>query len=920
MFTLRSINLDSKMDLSRKKISANSFFHPFNKIHPSKVRVLLMVLLAVLYTSFLVSSGTPVWAQDDITAPAPLQKPVTIWADGITEVADLDAYKQAGFNTVVIRIAWQTSNDGQLKTANLDATKRFASEAANRKLRVIYALPAAPQGFERSMRLSVDSQAYSLLWSTWVEGTINSLSNTPNLSGWMLPDDPRSLPIFDDLGFQKWISQNFANIDVVNRQWGANYQELDDITIYDVGTLVARFRTPIVVDHNFTYDDLNSRIAESKQTESGLAFHPAALSLAAYKWDTYRALMTMWVGAIRGADGGKNLLFSGQLPDYAQIMSQPEGIDVIMPSIVPGVAENDIVTHNPQAIDMARRAGKFSALPVFSAQESVILPKEALPDLVGRWMETACTRGAMGIGFDSWDSIKNNIALMTAISERLKKLSSPSYSQLWGENPVATTAVLITPLADGATVRFGNSTNEQLRGLYGFGDDLVLGEPSNLTWAFRWGTSFGSIDYLSPDDLDIPLDHYTTIFAPQLLSCPLEVSARLANYVFAGGTLVSDLGVGALQNGGQANGMPLQMAQLFGVSGNYEIRQTTFNLSGFGQHELIPIWSNKIGIRNGLLLTNGDGIANSAFGGPVGYTNAPIAANVIAAGPPITVDKRNTLRTELTVQRSGRGYAIFAPFRLWQFWRPGYTGFNEFHGDLIARGSTLAMRTSAIVPQPMNQPEGQTLFPEVVNRAKQIALLNHDAPGQPVKYVAFETAGVGDWLWNGSISHFLNRTNVTLGAGRPAPISGANDFESRTRLIALFTQIPAGESAVMEMVPIAIQNLQGGPIAATATKLESPYLELNVWPNASDVIAAGGVWQPVPGPASPFRVTIYNSEAYAVRPNTRYRVTATDFMQPTKKGAFLTTEKTFTSDEHGKLVLELSGGAVQVKVNLAPQK
>ena len=452
------------------------------------------------------------------------------WAEGIVSADDLPAYKSIGFNAVVVRLTWEPQNGGNLAALDLAPQRDFAQSAARAGLKVIYALPAVPQNMEFQVgRIAGDSPSYNLLWKTWVGGAIAALRDTPGLVGWMLPDDPRALPIFDDAGFRRWIGRNYANLNVVNERWNSNFKSLDDITQADANALALRWQMRGQGQNQgegYALPPLAT--APDGLAESGeeLAFHPAALALGAYKWEAYRVLLAMWVGEVRGADAGR-LVFSGALPDYAQLLSMPAGVDVITPVMAPGVAENDIVTHNPQAIDIARRGGRFAALPIFSARVLKDLPAEAVSDLCKRWMQQACARGAAGAAFDRWDDFKTDLNLRQATLEKLAELNRAPHLALWNDPPVATTAVLLTPLADGATLNFGPRELGLRRGLYGWAQDLVEGEPSNLVWSLRWGTAFGGVDYLAPDDLSGPLDAYSTILAPQMLSCSLESQDRL---------------------------------------------------------------------------------------------------------------------------------------------------------------------------------------------------------------------------------------------------------------------------------------------------------------------------------------------------------------------------------------------------------
>ena len=851
------------------------------------------------------------------------------WAENITDANDLPAYKSVGLNTVVVRLNWDPADDpNNLSAVDVAPQRALADAAARAGLKVIYALPPAPKGMEFQIRIAGDSPSYNLLWSAWASSAIASLRDTPNLTGWMLPDDPRALPIWSDEGFRRWIGRNYATIQVLNAQWGTKYRDLSEVSIGDVTALAERNRGAVAPNGSYALGQLGTT---DNPVVTNAAFHPAQLALAAYRQEAYRQLLVSWIGVVRGADA-KHLLFSGEMPDYAQMLSMPAGVDVMLPTVAPGVAEDDIVTHNPQAIDVARRGGRFAALPVFSVRGNGAVPQEALSELSKRWMQEACARGAVGIAFDSWPDLKNNLDLRQSILEKLRDLNNASNAALWGEAPVATTAVVLAPLADGATVNYGPIELGGKRGLYGWAEDMIEGEPSNLVWGLRWGTAFGGVDYLAPEDLnEAPLDVYNTILAPQMLDCSLENQTALTNYVTGGGVLVADLGLGALQSGGQIGILPPAMSLLFGVPGSYSVRPVSFNLRAGAQHELFPLWNRKIQMSSKVTLTQGDALGGAAFDGPTGFSLVNPAATVIGVGPQIGAEVANGRQAlwsaPLTANSAGHGTAIFAPFRMWTHWRPGQTGFDEFHGGLMSRGATLAISGNAlgpiydVTPANANTTEGLTRFPEVINRPLDVTFIDHDAPGQPLQLTSIETTGTGDWLWSGGITQLPNAQGVALMGGRPAPIENASAFESRTRPMGLFAVVAQGEMTNLRMEPISAQNLGGGPLCGQVVSNTRAGAEVFVWPNAVEVLPneTNSVWQPIPTVPAKFRLTIYSSpNGVSWAPGTRVRANISSYsVVQSKKGDKLNTtnsEQFTVVDERGRAVWEIEGNSVRVQI------
>ncbi|HVF10982.1 MAG TPA: hypothetical protein VNA16_09280 [Abditibacteriaceae bacterium] len=881
------------------------------------------------------------------------------WADGVTQTAQLEAYASTGLNTVVVRLSWRLSQNGSLAPEDWQPQRAFAEAAARRGLYVVYSLPPTPFGMEQAFRVAADSNAYFLMWSAWAHGVIAELKDTPNLIGWMLPDDPRSLPMTDDAAFGKWLFANYGNIAFINRQWGTAFATLDDITLEATNQIINIWRGPGPITGEMTNDELTARVlqANARKAEQNFAFHPASLTLALYKWDTYRALLAEWARLVRESDA-ERLVISGRLPDYAQLLSLPATIDISMPDIQPGVAEPDAATHNPHAVAIARRGNRFAAVPVLATAASALLPEEALPRLLPAWADAALAHGAAGLGFSSWPELQANEALRRSATSTLTRLGSTPFAGLWAQAPVATAAILLTPLAEGQMFQANASlVTDKPRGLYGFGEDLVGDEPNNLVYALRWGTAFGGVDYLAPDDLEAnqALNRYTTIFMPQALSMPDEQGQVLSNYVADGGVLVADLGIGAAQAEAQVTGLPAALAALFGVASPLELKTLTFNLQSLVPHPLFPTWSDVDQGRTGLAMSGGAGPKGAAFAGPLLF-GAPLPGTIplaLAAELPQrfgTSSRRGTQtrlqRSLLTLRPLGNGYAIFAPFRLWNFWRPGDIGFDNFHGDLLARGAAVVQPgLTTLVPAPYLDASGTTAAPEIINFSRAVALLNHNpavliqsasstaSGGAPPRVgggqlATVQTMGTGDFLWSGGICTFpLSSREQQLASGRPAPIAEPDDFEKRPQPVNLYAAVRPQEMQVLEMVPIRVQNLAGGPLSAHVKEYSASAVKLLVWPNATTVVTRNGEFQVALAEPGVARITLYDNSltaGYRIQPGSRHRVTIADLMpileagKKDKKTRRTPVTQIVTADAGGRLVIEATGAALVVEINRVP--
>ncbi|HEX8834994.1 MAG TPA: hypothetical protein VF719_12375, partial [Abditibacteriaceae bacterium] len=834
-----------------------------------------MRLLTLVVVSLCLIS--PSFAQEEGDAPAPSPfvriannkkmaafdgKPMPLlWADGITRVDELPLYKRLGLNTIVVRLIWRANDDGSFDARDLRGPRAFADAAAAQGLKIVYSLPPAPLGMERSFRTTADSEPYFLLWSSWVTGAIETLRDTPNLLGWMLPNDPRALPYADDVGFARWLSANFAGVEVLNKQWKVRFESLEDVTFANTQAVIEQWRGAAPVDGPLTNDEIQARARaqQARQPDRGdFAFHPAALALAQFRWDAYRALMSRWARTIKAIDP-LHLVMSGRLPDYAQLLSLPPEVDVVVPDLQPGTAETDLATHNPQAVDIARRAGRFAATPVLTTSPSPVLPRGVLPRAMPIWMDTALAHGASGLVFSSWSDLQEDEALQRAIQTKLADLESTAYFGLWDAAPASTAAVVLTPLADGHTLQIGRNpvTGEAFgapRGLYGFGDNLVSNEPSDLVYALRWGTAFGSVDYLSPDDIsDDSLKRYGTILLPQALSLEGETSQVIGRFVAGGGVAVADLGLGAAQGEWNVLGLSPALSGLFGVAPPISLKTLSFNLQGVTPHELFPTFSSQ---RTGTQITSGDGPGGAAFNGPMTFGELLPGTIPLALGQrlpqPLTGIRSNApgasfrfLDSTLSLRPLGAGYAIYAPFRLWNTWRPEHAGFSQFHGDLFARAAAVVqLGASAFVPAPgPNVNNGLPLYPQMVNFPTTVALLNHSPASSsdpadgtnPVdmQFSTLQTPGVGEFLWSNAMCAFPTNGEVAADAPRrPAPVRDIDAFAARPRLVTLHAVIKAQEVKTLRLLPVSAQNTGGGPMMANAVTYNEASVKIALWPNA----------------------------------------------------------------------------------------
>ena len=906
-----------------------------------------------------------------------------LWAFGLEQAVQLDEYKASGFNTLVITLDWPHTPDEPIALApnNLKAPRALAEAAAKRGLSVIYQLPAAPGGQEHALKISGDEGIYSQTWSSWISGAIAELKDTPHLVGWMLPNDPRGLPIFDNAGFARWLAANYANVEILNNQWGQKYPSFAPITLEAAASLATEWQEATQKESEpvTSLTGLPLPTEDIGMAERGWSFHPAALAVALYKWDAYKGLLEFWIKTLRTSQP-EATLFSGRLPDYAQLLSLPPELDVSLPDLPPGVAETDIVTHNPQGTSIARRGGRFAAIPVLSTGGTPALSAANLPVLTASWLDAALAHGASGLAFSSWPELQRNAPLRATVTANLARLQMLPFNALWDQAPHAGAAVVLTPLAEGLSVQKETGAASSLyeaqgqaaennfkdsagRGLYGFGDNLVQAEPSSLVYALRWGTAFGSVDYLSPDDLadeKSDINSYNTLLLPQALSLSEKASSRLGEFITKGGIVLADLGLGAAQSGGKVTEVSPSLAALFGLSPTLQLRHDRANLQLVQAHPLLPSWSN---VQPGAWLTGA--LGGPAFRGPIAG-GAPRGETVSLAAtrlPRASSDAEDFEQIAfLTFKPLGGGGGIFAPFLLWQNWLPGAAGFDGFHGDLFSRGALIVQSgANSFVPSP--GPEAIPAYPETINFSHAVALLNHAPPTAPPPseglasplpdlaaqaalamrdWSQVQTGAPGQWLWSNVITAFSpTGASPAPGTPRSAPVEDKTFSNDQAQLVALHAYTPPGALLISQMAPVRARHLTGGPMMARLMEWQEKKASFALWPNATAFTPQPADFHITPGASAGVSATLYDSiEGYRISPNSRHQVTITTLALPadasppvitlpvdpkarkSKKAPPppptptipLPTTKEVVADAQGRLTVEATGAALMFEV------
>jgi hypothetical protein len=364
------------------------------------------------------------------------------------------------------------------------------------------------------------------------------------------------------------------------------------------------------------------------------------------------------------------------------------------------------------------------------------------------------------------------------------------------------------------------------------------------------------------------------------------------------------------------------------------MQMVAFNLTTAPDAGLLPSWA-ALATTPQSVLTSGDGPGGAAFAGPAAFTTLLPGTKQLGLGFQLPLplgkdkdDKRYLLqRVWLSGAPRGSGVAIYAPFHLWTYWRPGYHGFDEFHRDVLGRGAALAtILNQSLVPSPNPAPGSLQVFPEIVNYPQGIALINHNPPAPDAdgksgaQMSALMTGSLGNFLWRNALCVFPAAGNAPTLPTRPAPAGTGDDFAGKPGVTQLYSWVAADKSTFLQPVPVRLQPINtttavtGNILADTAAKLS-----LAVWPGADAVLPQNGDFR-VPLQGGAIRVIINDQShenGYAIAPGSKHQLTITDWSKPLKTGEKPHQEQAVVqADAKGQLQIEVTGGSLQI--DLAP--
>ena len=561
---------------------------------------------------------------------------VLMWARGLESTADLDQYAALGLNTAYLRVT-SASADALAQAAEL------ASAAEERGLMIVIAL--APTAFKddygNDLAIDAASDDYAGAVDGFVNAVVEGLGEHPRLVAWSVEAVPPGQVSLYDAGFVAYLREWYSSLSALNGSWGTEYADWSEIGL----------GAPRDIDSALT---------------KGIG--RASVDYAYYREVAYADALSLWAKSLRAADPGR-LIFAGALTDYRSIISVRDDFDGMVLAAYPSLAEADWDTHNVHAVDIARRANRFAPVQTLEVGAGTTRGTAVA------WAGLALAHGAAGVAFSSWPAVRASDELKAAATQIAGMARTNGYPQ----QPRAQAAVLYEPIA-GGTVRNGLS-------LYGYLDGVTPNSPSNLFWPCRAGDRYGLVDVLRWDMLgDADLSQYGAVIAPMAFYLPDEAQVTLQNYVLRGGALVVDLGAGMYQADGVVTSMPEIMRGIIGlryldIAPVDEQRRTIdygqpYNLAQ--PTPVTPLAPGQQGKEIDPALTR---FVQSL---ELFLTRADVAKYL---GDDFISDGDSGLR----VNGLGKGFAVFAPFFLYEGWDSSNDSFNEFHDRILSRNSDLEM-------------------------------------------------------------------------------------------------------------------------------------------------------------------------------------------------------------------------------------
>ena len=574
-------------------------------------------------------------------------------ADGLRDPDDLPLYRQIGLTVLWVSVPYRPDGD-------LSGYDRLLNTADQLGMPYIIALDLRPPAMRPPVRCAPHDVNYLLWLRRWLDIAIPYFRNRPNLLGYALGRQVDETVSYDDEGFALFLRQKYGTLERLQQAWQLPVRD------WRIAQLTAM---------------------QSDDELSPLRYSRPSLDVALYHWTTLRNLLVLWAEEVRRRDP-QRMLIAGPLTTYRSLAVVPPGYQAIVPFLSPEGSERDWLTHNCHAVAIARRGGRFRALPMLTvrSRDGRIVQPEALV----RWAVAAFAQGASGFVLSDWSALKESEPLrlsVMALTHRLKAEVPPDAT------PRPKTAILYTPFAEGVLSPDGFP-------LYGFAIPprntqafplrLGINEPATLFAWLRFH-SWGIVDCLTPEELTPEfLGKYRTLLAPMPAYLDEGMQANLATFVANGGIFVADFGAGAFQAEIPFQTLPTGLRELLGVwamqqvLANMELRA---EMTVLFPHPLFP------DLPEGTHLGDLENSFGLIMGFASGFQVEPWAESLTMRRGRHFIRRDGRRRVQLGprtfagifIHPYGRGYAIFATTLLWALWTPQTEGFVRFHANLLGR-------------------------------------------------------------------------------------------------------------------------------------------------------------------------------------------------------------------------------------------
>jgi hypothetical protein len=697
------------------------------------------------------------------------------------------------------------------------------------------------------LHFSPTDDKYAEAVTSSLRAAIRVLKDEPAVAAWATMDFPDQSLGESDRAFRQYLERWYKDVGLLNRAWGAKAHSFTEVTT----DLVARL-----------------------DAERPYAIGRASFDLCEYRRQLFLDLHRLWAAAIRSEDPERPLL-TGRLPEYRSLLCIPDGYDVIVPAVAPELGESEKHPTTLQAVDMARRANRFLAVPAVSTPPLERAGEQSLP----RWAMLAGLHGAWGIAFAESGVLRSNRGL----TRQLRQLCQQArLDPAFGKAPACTAAVLLEPYDAGV--------EGTLPGPYGFLTGLPPREPASLCEDLARGSRFGPVDYLAVEDVrEVDLNRYGSLLAPCAAAAPTFVQQAVTAFVREGGCFVADLGLGAHDTGDWSL-LPPPLAELAGLAQVVELKRWQGDLV-FASHPLFP--SVPPGRVLAPVLPNGG--QGSYFSGWTLLAQLAPGAQTLAVltsayedkptGPP-GPDGKPTRRPRyggLIAHRVGAGLCVLATHPLWGKWRRGCGNWEEFHHDLLARRARYGL---------LDQPG---LFPEGLDVSSdgEWAFVYNDTPDE--RLVRLHLPGAAHRASLGGFAHFS--TEFQDAAGQP----------KGDAIVTLVAR--RAETATAQFIPVEIHP-RSGEAAAQVTVYGEGMVRLTVGGEGTTVERRAGGYRLIRDRPNALRLQLA-SGLYPIAPGSPHRLTIQE-----QGGA--PQEVLVTADQNGRL--EYEGRFRLAEVTVQPQR